>query len=158
MAYCYSYSRLLYVACLYFLEHVITTFIKKHQNLTFRLIRFGILITLVTTFILASIQITSDYHNQVRIIDKQVSAILNAAKQPATRAVHTLDEPLANEVINGLGHYSYITEIQIEDETQKQLALFKRPATDASKLSQLLFDGEKSYQVDLLANSYRGNE
>ena len=140
------------------MEHVITTFIKKHQKLTFRLIRFGILITLVTTFVLASIQITSDYHNQVRIIDNQINSILNAAKQPATRAVHTLDEPLAKEVINGLSHYPYITEMKIEDETQQQLAIFKRPASGSSKLSALLFTGEKPYQVDLLANSYKGDE
>jgi len=112
----------------------------------------------VTTFILASIQITSDYHNQVRIIDNQITAILNAAKQPATRAVHTIDEPLANEVINGLSHYKYISEVKIEDETQKQLAIFKRTNPEASQLSQFLFEGEKLYQVDLLANSYRGNE
>ncbi|NRB81873.1 MAG: EAL domain-containing protein [Saccharospirillaceae bacterium] len=112
----------------------------------------------MTTFILASIQITSDYHNQVSIIDNQIGEILNAAKQPATRAVHTLDEPLANEVISGLSHYRYITEIKIEDETNIQLAIFKRIAPKTSTLAQFLFSGEQAYEVELLANSYRGNE
>ncbi|BCE01940.1 sensor domain-containing protein [Marinicellulosiphila megalodicopiae] len=114
---------------------------------------------MVTTFVLASIQITSDYHEKVDYIDTQIDEILNAAQQPSTRAVHTLDGQLAQEVIDGLSHYKYIVEMKIEDETQKQLARFTRNKASYSKLAGLLFKGNKTYTIDLIVtNSFRSDE
>src|SRR5690606_29440451 len=51
-----------------------------------------------------------------------VARITEVSTPPAARAVHTLDNTLAAEVVNGLLKYDFITSVTIEDELGNDLA------------------------------------
>ncbi|WP_049721840.1 putative bifunctional diguanylate cyclase/phosphodiesterase [Gilvimarinus polysaccharolyticus] len=92
------------------------------EGISFQLAKIGIILVFVLSFSMSLGQIYLDYHAQSREFDKLVDRVIQVATPPAARAVHTLDDDLAAEVVNGLFNYDFIYEVAIHDERGNILA------------------------------------
>ncbi|MCV6627260.1 MAG: EAL domain-containing protein [Cellvibrionaceae bacterium] len=70
----------------------------------------------------ASVQLYMDYRDEIRGLQAVIERILEATRPPAAKAVHTLDEELAAEVVHGVLSYEFIQQVSIQDEMGKVLA------------------------------------
>ncbi|MDO6512745.1 bifunctional diguanylate cyclase/phosphodiesterase [Neptuniibacter sp. 2_MG-2023] len=95
---------------------------KVRNRLAVKLAQYTVLMAFTIGFFLSSIHVLEDYKTQGSRLDQTVIDILDASKPPATRAVHTLDQALAQEVVNGLMQYPFISKVQIRDELGEVLA------------------------------------
>ena len=92
------------------------------NKLAIKLAQYTVLLAFAIGFILSSIQVFEDYQEQGSHLDQTIVDILDASKPTATRAVHTLDQALAQEVVYGLMQYPFIHKVQIKDELGGVLA------------------------------------
>lgn len=87
------------------------------NRLSYKLALTGVIIAFLLGVVLSSGQVYLDYLDQGDQLDKDVNRSLAVAKKAATRAVHIIDAPLAEEVVSGLLEYDYIIQASIVDET-----------------------------------------
>ncbi len=76
-----------------------------------------------------------------------ISRTLDVAKPITTRAIHTLDERLSNEVVNGLMIYDFVVQARVVDELDNVLAQKSKQVAETKTiwLTQLL--GERLYDI-----------
>lgn len=96
--------------------------IRTLDKLSFRLAKVSIAIALIVGILLTLVQVYLDYSSQAQELDTRARQILQVAVPPASRAVHTLDEALAQEVVEGLLTYDFIVAVSIYDDLQEKLA------------------------------------
>jgi PAS domain-containing protein len=126
------------------------------NKLAIKLAQYTVLLAFAIGFILSSIQVFEDYQEQGSHLDQTIVDILDASKPPATRAVHTLDQALAQEVVYGLMQYPFIHKVQIKDELGGVLAE-QEAAVVASKtkwLTEAIAVKHKEYTLDLQAPEF----
>src|SRR5690554_3751062 len=87
-----------------------------HQGISFRLAKIGILLAFALGLLVSSVQIYLDYHSHQRELDLMAERVIEATMPPAVRAVHTLDDELSAEVVNGLLAYDFIYQVSVTDE------------------------------------------
>ena len=92
------------------------------QGISFRLAQVGVVIALLVGIIMSAIQIYIDFQLQSAEIHRLITRITQVSTPPAARAVHTLDNMLANEVALGLMRHDFIIAVTIEDELGNELA------------------------------------
>ncbi|WP_339897795.1 EAL domain-containing protein [uncultured Gilvimarinus sp.] len=97
------------------------------EGISFQLAKIGIILVFVLSFSMNLIQVYVDYQNQSQEFENLVERVIEVASPPAARAVHTLDDDLAIEVVNGLLSYDFIYEVAIRDERGHVLAEARRP-------------------------------
>ena len=131
----------------------------KHR-IAIRLAQYTVLIAFAIGFVLSSIQVFEDYQEQGSQLDKTITKILDASKPPATRAVHTLDKTLAQEVVYGLMQYPFIHHVQIKDELGEILAEQQASIreTKTKWLTEAITVNHKQYTLDLQAPDYANIE
>ena len=95
---------------------------KFLQRLSFRLARSGVILALVVSLVTSGYQVYLDFQDERRSLDNSIERVMNASKFAASRAVHTLDYNLANEVVNGMFVYDFVTYVAIIDELGNPLA------------------------------------
>jgi len=95
---------------------------KFLQRLSFRLARSGVILALVVSFVTSGYQVYLDFQDERRSLDNSIERVMDASKFAASRAVHTLDYNLANEVVNGMFVYDFVTYVAIIDELGNPLA------------------------------------
>lgn len=105
--------------------------LRFHKRISFRLARIGVVVAFLLGLSLSSIQVYFDFSNQGRDLDAQIERILSVVERPAARAVHLLDEDLAEEVIQGLMEYEFISEARIVDDLGVPLAERVRSAAQS---------------------------
>ncbi len=98
-------------------------FVKLKHRLALRLARYTVLVAFFIGLLLSSIQVIDDYQGQEIRIDENIRRILVASSPPANRAVSTLNETMAEEVVNGLLQYAFVTRAEIKDEQGQTLAV-----------------------------------
>jgi len=106
--------------------------LRFHERISFRLARIGVVVAFLLGLLLSSIQVYFDFSNQGREIDAQIERILSVVERPAARAVHLLDEDLAEEVIQGLMEYEFIREARIVDDLGVPLAERERITAESN--------------------------
>ncbi|MGH1462680.1 MAG: putative bifunctional diguanylate cyclase/phosphodiesterase [Neptuniibacter sp.] len=123
------------------------------QRLSFRLANYAVLLAFTIGILLSAVQLIQDYKEQETLLDGTINKILKASEPPASRAVHTLDPALAQEVVTGLMQYAFVQEVIIKDELGEVLAQQKTPKQKSSTawLTNTFFTEEKSYLVQLQA-------
>lgn len=104
------------------------------QGISFRLAKVGVVIALLVGFVMSALQIYIDYQSQTQEINHQVDVIMDVSTPPAARAVHTLDDMLANEVVSGLMRYDFIVAVTIKDELGNELASSRKPREQSKTL------------------------
>lgn len=104
---------------------------KFFQRLSFRLARSGVILALVVSVLSSGYQVWLDFREERRSLDESIQRVMNASTFAASRAVHTLDYNLANEVVNGMFVYDYVTYVGIIDELGNPLAQRTASKTDS---------------------------
>lgn len=92
------------------------------RGISFRLAKIGVFLAIAIGISMSSIQLYVDFLHQEEELTGLVQRIIEVASPPAARAVHTLDDDLSAEVVDGLLHYDFIYEVIILDELGNILA------------------------------------
>ena len=92
------------------------------NRLSYKLARTGVIIAFLLGVVLSLGQVYLDYQDERVQFDRDVNRSLEVAGKAATRAVHIIDDRLAEEVVSGLLEYDYITKASIVDETGAVMA------------------------------------
>ncbi|GAB3101193.1 EAL domain-containing protein [Aestuariicella hydrocarbonica] len=126
------------------------------QGISYRLAKVGVILAFVIGFAMSSVQLYLDFQSQESQLDQLIAQVVEVAAPPATRAVHTLDDDLSAEVVNGMLAYDFIFDVAILDElgnilAQGQKARQKMPA---DWLTQHFIQGSKSYSARLILPGY----
>lgn len=126
------------------------------EGISFQLAKIGIILAFVVSFVISSLQVYIDYKAQSRELEQLVDRVVEVATPPAARAVHTLDNDLALEVVNGLLTYQFIDEVVIKDERGNILAEVRREHTqqNSSWLSSIVAGEDFNYASQLKVPGY----
>ncbi|MET0046531.1 MAG: hypothetical protein ABW066_01970 [Sedimenticola sp.] len=96
--------------------------ISLHRRIAFRLAMISLIIALLLGVVVGLLQMKADYSAAGDQLQRDMENILNVAQGSASRAVYTLDEASARELVDGLLTYHFVTGVEIYDEWQNQLA------------------------------------
>jgi len=96
------------------------------QGISFRLAKVGVIVALLVGTFMSAIQIYIDFQAQSELVNEQIASITDMSTPPAARAIHTLDNMLANEVAEGIMVHDFIVAVTIEDERGNEIAESKR--------------------------------
>ncbi len=131
--------------------------LRMHKGISFRLARIGVVVAFLLGLTLSTIQVYLDFSNQGRELDAELNRILSVVERPAARAVHLLDEDLADEVIQGLMEYKFIKQARIVDDLGVSLADSKRPMGESKTrwITRSIKGEEKSYNITLETSGVR---
>ncbi|TQV84118.1 EAL domain-containing protein [Exilibacterium tricleocarpae] len=102
------------------------------RGISFRLAKVGVILAFVLGLLMSSVQLYLDFQSQERALENLANRVIEVATPPAARAVHTLDDDLSVEVVNGLLTYDFIVEVTITDELGNVLAQGKKPSPDTA--------------------------
>ena len=102
------------------------------SGISFRLAKIGVLVALGVGFVMGIAQLYLDLQAHKGNTHELISRITEVSTPPAARAVHTLDNTLAAEVVNGLLKYDFIISVTIEDELGNDLASGSKPREDSN--------------------------
>lgn len=121
------------------------------QRLSFKLAGYAVLLAFAIGLLMSGVQLINDYKDQQNLLDSTINKILKASEPPASRAVHTLDPALAQEVVSGLMQYSFVQEVVIKDELGEILAEKRAEKANSNTLwlTKQLFVEEKGFLVEL---------
>lgn len=113
--------------------------------------KIGVLLIFVLGGLFTSVELWLDYNDQGAELEALVNQAVEAASPPAARAIHTLDEKLSAEVVNGLLAYKFIYEVSILDETGEALARGNRSRHQwaVGGLAEKLMPSSKTYIAPL---------
>lgn len=130
------------------------------KKIALRLAQYTVLLAFAIGFVLSSLQVLEDFHEHDNQLDATIEKILNASQPPATRAVHTLDHALAQEVVSGLMQYPFIAQAQITDELGEVLASQNKSSekTKTEWLTEAISVRNKEYLLALQAPEYANIE
>ncbi len=92
------------------------------KGVSFRLAKIGIILAFALGLLMSSVQLHLDLDNQRKELDLLLSRVMEVATPPAARAVHTLDDDLSAEVVNGLLAYDFVIGVRVTDELGNTLA------------------------------------
>ncbi|MCG8311792.1 MAG: EAL domain-containing protein [Pseudomonadales bacterium] len=95
---------------------------KLRQSISYKLASTGVLLAFCLGLMVSGAQVYFDYLNQKSAFGNMVGRMLNVTRPTASRAIHTLDERLAAEVVNGLMVYNFVVKVAVVDELQNVLA------------------------------------
>ena len=126
------------------------------QGISYRLARTGVILAFALGLSMSSIQLYIDFQAQEQELDSLIDRVIEVAAPPATRAIHTLDDDLSSEVVNGLLAYDFIFDVSIYDELENLLAHGeeRRPTHASSWLTQYFIEEEREYTARLRIPGY----
>ncbi|MET0084296.1 MAG: response regulator [Sedimenticola sp.] len=121
--------------------------IALHRRIAFRLAMISLIIALLLGVVVGLLQMRADYSAASEQLQQDMEHILNVAQGSASRAVYTLDEASASELVDGLLTYSFVSDVQIHDEWGNQLAAGVRAegAPRPGWLGRLLAEPPREY-------------
>ena len=124
---------------------------KLHQSISYKLATTGVLLAFCLGLIVSGIQVYSAYQNQQASFHSTVERLLDVSKPTASRAIHTLDEHLATEVVKGLMVYGFVIKVSVVDELNNVLAARERPvkSTNTAWLTKLIGDRIHEFNVPI---------
>lgn len=121
------------------------------NRLSVHQVKNALIVGIVLGITLSTIQIGVDLVKERKRVDTTVHQVISIMQDSAARSVYTLDESLAEGVVNGLLKYQPIRIALIGDDSDNTLARGQKPISKArfEWLVDLLFEREKQYKVDL---------
>lgn len=129
------------------------------QGISYRLAKVGVVLAFALGLAMSSFQLYLDYLSQEQELDSLIERVIEVAAPPATRAVHTLDDDLSSEVVNGMLAYDFIFDVAILDELGNVLARGdkSRLASATSWLTNYFTQDSKEYSASLSIPGYGEN-
>lgn len=119
---------------------------QLYVKLAWRTLLIGLLIGLLA----AVYETTSRYKAVAEGRDGEISYLLNASFQPASRAAYLLDKSLAAEVAHGLLGVPAVYQVIILDRQGNELVNAVREKFKPGLLAGLLFRKEQQYRLSLI--------
>jgi len=101
--------------------------IPLFQGISYRLAKIGVVLAIILSVLMSWVQFYLDFMSQEKEFESLIDKILKVSTPPAVRAVSTLDDELAYEVVNGLLRYGYVYRVVIHDDTGNILAQGSNP-------------------------------
>lgn len=102
------------------------------QGISFRLAKVGVIVALLVGSLMSAVQIYIDFQAQSKEVNNLIALATDVSTPPAARAIHTLDNMLANEVAEGLMGFDFIVAVTIEDELGNEIAESRRIPVNSS--------------------------
>ncbi|MCG8668168.1 MAG: EAL domain-containing protein [Pseudomonadales bacterium] len=100
---------------------------------------------------MSGVQVYFDYEKQSQTFGDMVTRMLDVTKPTTSRAIHTLDERLSKEVVNGLMVYDFVVQVRVIDELQNVLAEQNKKVVESNTvwLTELIGDRLHLFRVDI---------
>ena len=129
------------------------------QGISYRLAKVGVVLAFALGIAMSSFQLYLDYLSQEQELDSLIERVIEVAAPPATRAVHTLDDDLSTEVVNGMLAYDFIFDVAILDELGNVLAQGDKPriSSPTTWLTNYFTQDSKQYSASLSIPGYGEN-
>lgn len=126
------------------------------QGISFRLAKIGIVLAFALGLLMSSVQLYLDFRAHKEELAQLLERVIEVSTPPAARAVHTLDDDLSTEVVNGLLTYDFIYAVRVQDELGNVLAQGQQPRTESSTrwLTRLLTAETREYRAELSIPGY----
>ncbi|MDO6747546.1 putative bifunctional diguanylate cyclase/phosphodiesterase [Gilvimarinus sp. 1_MG-2023] len=123
------------------------------QRLSYKLARTSFVVVVVLGVLVASLQVYLDFRTQYREILNNVEEISRVSRNSAQRAVFLLDENLAEQVVQGLAEYRFLSQIAIFDDQNHLMAQHHQAIQPSQSLwlTRLLVGGKESFEYPLIA-------
>lgn len=124
---------------------------KLTQSISYKLAITGMLLAFSLGLIVSGVQVYFDFQKQQASFSSTVDRMLDVAKPTASRAVHTLDERLASEVVKGLMVYDYVVGVKVVDELGNALAERARALTESNTvwLTDMLVKRRHDFNISI---------
>src|SRR5690554_1413323 len=99
------------------------------QRLSYKLARTSFVVVVVLGVLVASLQVYLDFRSQYQDVLENVEEISRVSRSAGQRAVFLLDDRLAEQVVDGLSEYRFLSHIAILDDQKKLMAEYRQPVT-----------------------------
>lgn len=121
------------------------------HRLGYRILRWVLSIALVSGVLLSASQIVIDAQRVSSELDSQADQTMALVRDAATQAVFSIDNELAQQVVDGLFEQRSVRIARITHPDGEPLGERSRALLDAPyrSLTDLIFQAERSYRIDL---------
>ncbi|WP_020208538.1 putative bifunctional diguanylate cyclase/phosphodiesterase [Gilvimarinus chinensis] len=121
------------------------------QRLSYKLARTSFVVVVVLGVMVASLQVYLDFRFHYQGIRDGVDEISRVSRTAAQRAVFLLDERLAEQVVEGLSEYRFLSYIAIADDQGQIMAQRRRAIIPSSTqaVTALLVGGKEIFTYPL---------
>jgi signal transduction histidine kinase/CheY-like chemotaxis protein len=121
------------------------------RQLSYKQARITVLVAFILGALLSLLQVGLDYLHEDASINKEVRALLEVSRTPATRIAYNIDTELAQELVLGMLNSPAIIQAEILDNGGVSLASVDRPAQQSGFrfLSDFLFGHQRSFTLPL---------
>lgn len=122
------------------------------RRLSYKQASLTVLVAFVLGTLLSLLQVSMDYASEDASINREIHALLEISRTPATRIVYNIDAELAHELVLGLLNSPAIVRAEILDNSGASLASVSRPRQESPYrvLSDCLFGSERQFDLPLL--------
>ncbi|MYL25598.1 MULTISPECIES: putative bifunctional diguanylate cyclase/phosphodiesterase [Halomonadaceae] len=128
------------------------TLFQPERRLGYRILRWVLITAFTVGLMIGSIQIFIDFRTVSHELDERAQQTLALVREAATQAVYSIDEDLAEQVIDGLFEQQSIRGGEIVHPDGMPLARADRSLTDSPyrSLTDAIFGQQRTYRVDLV--------
>ncbi|MCH8498468.1 MAG: EAL domain-containing protein [Marinobacter sp.] len=128
-----------------------TTRFRLEHHLGYRILRWVLVVALLTGMLLSTLQIILDAEQVSEELDQQANQTLALVRDASTQAIFSIDSDLARQVIDGLFQQESIRHARIVHPDGEALAQQTRPLAEAPyrRLTDPIFLAERSYRTPL---------
>ncbi|WP_428603223.1 ATP-binding protein [Sedimenticola sp.] len=131
--------------------------IERRNSLSYKQAMITVMTVFIIGLFISLYQIAADLKQEKQHVDQTVNQVLSLLRSPAAQAAYSLDNNLAQQVVNGLFEYPPVIQAEIRDDLGGLLASAERPHVDMRlrRLADLLVGSSKTYHLPL---SWDGRE
>ena len=124
------------------------------RRLSYKQASLTVLAAFILGTVLSLLQVSIDYANEDASINREIHALLEISRTPATRIAYNIDAELAHELVLGLLNSPAIVRAEILDNSGASLASVNRPRQDSRYrlVSDFLFGSERQFELPLLTD------
>ncbi len=125
--------------------------IKRSNRLSYKQTMMTVMTVFVIGLVISFYQIAADLQQERRHVDQAVNQVLSLLKSTAAQAAYSLDDNLAQQVVNGLFEYPPVFHAEIRDDLGGVLATAERTRVDTGprRLADILVGNSKVYALEL---------
>lgn len=121
------------------------------RRLSYKQASLTVLVAFILGTLLSLLQVSIDYSSEDASINREIHALLEISRTPATRIAYNIDAELAHELVLGLLNSPAIVRAEILDNSGASLASVNRPRQDSRyrPISDFLFGSERQFNLPL---------
>lgn len=125
---------------------------RPERRLGYRILRWVLITAFTVGIVIGSIQTLIDFRTVSREMDARAEQTLALVREAATQSVYSIDEDLAQQVIDGLFEQESIRGATISHPDDTPLAKSNRELSDKPYrgVTDAIFGAERTYEVDLI--------